>query len=258
MAFGGNLPSELGALNTTIEPIPWRGFRAIDKLIIIVLPALATGLVLLPFLDQALLRRLARLVSARRFIPWLLNGSGTWMIAGSLLLLLALFVWWRRRAIMGEERLLAGAGCPNCHERELVRVSRHFSDRFYGLAAIPAYRYACRSCTWRGLRIGRCRHLQELDEELEAALLRFDPNASLLERQALPDPEGAPVALARAGSVFRDVGDVTWAADAPVSSDGYAAGREMTDEDDAGGESVDELEWVWQGLMDNTDPDASA
>jgi len=241
-------------LNTTIEPIPWRGFRAIDKLVVIVLPLLAAGLVLLPFLDQAMLRRLARLVSARRFIPWLLNGHGTWIVAGVLLLLLTLFVWWRRRAIMGDERLWASAGCPNCQERELVRVSRQFGDRFYGLAAIPAYRYACRSCTWRGLRIGRRRHLQELDEELEAALLRFDPNASLMERQPATDPNAAPVALARAGSVFRDAGDVAWAADASLPPNGYAD-LEPADED---AEQVDELEWVWQSPLGDAGSDRAA
>lgn len=242
-------------MNTTIEPIPWRGFRAIDKLVVIVLPLLAAALVLLPFLDQAMLRRLARLVSARRFIPWLINGPGTWVIAGGLLLLLALFVWWRRRAIMGEERLWASAGCPNCQERELVRVSRQFSDRFYGLAAIPAYRYACRSCTWRGLRIGRRRHSQEMDEELEAALLRFDPNASLMEQQSAAGPDAAPVALARAGALFRDAGDVAWAGDTPLPPNGYtdleAAGEDADDE------PVDELEWVWQSLKGDAEPDAT-
>uniref|UniRef100_UPI0035B30AF2 hypothetical protein n=1 Tax=Promineifilum sp. TaxID=2664178 RepID=UPI0035B30AF2 len=158
-----------------------------------------------------------------------------------------------RRAIMGEERLWASAGCPNCHERELVRVSRQFSDRFYGLAGIPAYRYACRSCTWRGLRIGRRRHLPELDEELEAALLRFDPNATLTFRQEAPDVDAEPAALARAASLFRDAGDVRWA-EGGASAYVNSAIEELST--DARAEPVDSLEWLWQKLVDGSDSDA--
>ena len=121
----------------TIEPIPWRGFRAIDKLLFIVLPLLAVAIVALPIFDQFFLRRVARLTGARSLVNWLAAG-GTWVAAAGILLALALFVLWRRRQLVNDRALWAGTGCPECTEVELVRVSRQFSDRFYSLAAVPA------------------------------------------------------------------------------------------------------------------------
>jgi hypothetical protein len=45
------------------------------------------------------------------------------------------------------------SGCPNCGEHELLRISRHSSDRLLNLVGVPAYRYRCRSCTWEGARL---------------------------------------------------------------------------------------------------------
>jgi hypothetical protein len=45
------------------------------------------------------------------------------------------------------------SGCPNCGEHELLRISRHSSDRLLNLIGVPAYRYRCRSCTWEGARL---------------------------------------------------------------------------------------------------------
>ncbi len=55
-----------------------------------------------------------------------------------------------------------------------MRVSRNTSDRFYGLIGIPAYRYACRNCTWRGLRVAHRELSPERIAEMEASLSRFD------------------------------------------------------------------------------------
>ena len=213
----------------TIEPIPWRGFRAVDKLLFIVLPLLAVAVIALPILDQFFLRRVARLTGARSLVNWLAAG-GTWVAAAGILLALALFVLWRRRRLVNDRALWAGTGCPECAEVELVRVSRHFSDRFYNLAAVPAYRYACRNCTWRGLRIARREHSLEHEAELEAALLRFDPHS--------PTATGDTMAARPQPAAYRDTGDANWEANATPA---YANGTS----DDESGEALDEMEWMW-------------
>jgi len=229
-------------LNTT-EPIPWRGFRAIDKLIFVLLPLAAAAIIVLPFLDQFFLRRLARLSGNAAPFNWLVGG-GTWIVAAGVLLLLLLYVLWRRQRLVGNKALWFSSGCPACGERELVRVSRHFGDRFYGLAAVPAYRYACRNCTWRGLRVGRREQSIEREAELEAALLRFDPDARVPDGNAANGETGTE-RPPRAGSVFRDSGDVAWGEDdAPHPVLAYGAADEPNN-NHAGDEAPDELEWIW-------------
>lgn len=174
-----------------IKPIPWRGFNVLEKLIVVLLPAIAIGVILLPLLDAVFIRRLARLPGMRSLITWLVNDNGTWIVSLVLLGVLALFLLWKRRQLLNDKRLWFGTGCPACFERELVRVSRIRGDRLYALAAIPAYRYACRNCTWRGLRIARREHTPELDAALEEALLRFDPNEP--RPHAMPDQAIEPV-----------------------------------------------------------------
>lgn len=230
-----------------MEPIPWRGFRAIDTLFALALAGLATAALILPFLDHVLLRRLARLPGTQAAVVWLVNDGGAWIVGGALLFTLIVFLVWKRQRIVSDKRLWTSTGCPNCQERELVRVSRHFSDRFYGLVAIPAYRYACRNCTWRGLRVARREHSRELDAELEAALLRFDPESPLPG----PDAAGRP---RRGSTVFRDAGDVTALAATPVSSmtnvthEGNGDETPVTSANhEAETEDVsDEAEWIWR------------
>ena len=215
----------------TIEPIPWRGFRAVDKLVFVLLPLLAVAVVALPIVDQFFLRRVARLTGARSLVNWLAAG-GTWVVAAGILLALALFVLWRRRYLVNNRALWAGTGCPECAEVELVRVSRHFGDRFYNLAAVPAYRYACRNCTWRGLRIGRREHSLEHEAELEAALLRFDPHT--------PNAAGNTTATNQPprASVLEDTGDASWEDNAtPAYANGTA--------DEQSDETLEEMEWIW-------------
>jgi hypothetical protein len=164
-----------GILNE-IEPIPWRGFSATEKLIVVILPILALTAAVLPFLDEVFLRRLARITGLRPLISWMINDFGSWIISLGLVLLLVIFLLFKRRRLMNDMRLWSGFGCPNCQERELVRVSRKKRDRLYALVEIPVYRYACRNCTWRGKRIARRIHSPEMDLALEEALLRFDPD----------------------------------------------------------------------------------
>lgn len=232
----------------TTEPTPWRGFRAIDKLIFVLLPLAALAIVVLPLLDQVFLRRLARLTGNTGLVSWLASG-GTLIVGAGVLLLLAVYVLWRRQTLVGNKALWFSSGCPACGERELVRVSRHFGDRFYNLAAVPAYRYACRNCTWRGLRIGRREQSLEREAELEAALLRFDPDARVAPVDSAAEPgEYRP---RRAASVFRDTGDVDWVETAMPALDNEAGDADDNGTDDeaannhAGDEPLDDMEWLW-------------
>ena len=227
MNEGGNFPLEFGVVNSS-EPIPWRGFRAFDKVVFVVLPVMALAIAALPLLDPLLFRRIARLVGGRPLVAWLATG-GAWIIAAGLLAVLAVYLLWRRHVLVSNRGLWSGNGCPACGEHELVRVSRHFSDRFYNLAAVPAYRYACRNCTWRGLRIARREHSLEHEAELEAALLRFDPHS--------PTATGDTMAARPQPAAYRDTGDANWEANATPA---YANGT--ADESD---EALEEMEWIW-------------
>ena len=257
---GGILPSESGALNK-LEPIPWRGFRVVEKLIALVLFLAAVAVLALPFIDAVMVRRLARLTGATNVVSWLINDWGTWIVGAALLALLAAFLFLVRRRLIKNKALWFGAGCPNCMERELVRVSRKGSDRFYGLMAIPAYRYACRNCTWRGLRIARREQSFEREAELEAALLRFNPDspAPLLSPNADPsaDPDLPAVGATPApGSMFRDSGDVAFL-DEPrgrprfeaVDPDVEAMGEDSNHQ--AGAEPIEGMEWLWRRSSDS-------
>lgn len=243
-----------------IEPLPWRGVRAIDKIILALLFLATVAVLTLPFLDTVFIRRLARLTGAKEVLAWLVNDYGAWIVGAALLGLTLLYAGWVRHRMIGNKNLWFGTGCPNCMERELVRVSRHTGDRFYGLLAIPAYRYACRNCTWRGLRIARREHSREHDAELEAALLRFTPDGTgdySLEKEGNPEEPGIPLAVARTGpgALFRDPGDVAYLDNAHM--------RRLIDEMDAGDgipvnessnhvedELDEEMEWLWQQSTD--------
>ncbi|HMT22419.1 MAG TPA: hypothetical protein PKE20_14450 [Promineifilum sp.] len=243
-----------------IEPLPWRGIRAIDKIILALLFLAAVAVLTLPFLDMVFIRRLARLTGAREVLAWLVNDYGAWIVGAALLGLTLLYAVWVRHRMIGNRNLWFGTGCPSCMERELVRVSRNSSDRFYGLFAIPAYRYACRNCTWRGLRIARREHSREHDAEMEAALLRFTPDGTgdfSFERDSNPEEPGIPSTVARTGpnSLFRDPGDVAYLDEAHMRQliddfdveDGIPADESSNHVEDESGE---EMEWLWQRSTD--------
>lgn len=157
-----------------IEPIPWRGFSVLDKLIVVFVPLAAIAIAAIPFMDEAFLRRVARILKIRPLFAWLINDNGAVILTVGLLLFLALFLLWKRRQLINDKRLWYGTGCPRCKERELVRVSRQRGDRLYALIGVPAYRFACRHCVWRGLRIARREWTPELEAQMEASLARFD------------------------------------------------------------------------------------
>ncbi len=58
-----------------------------------------------------------------------------------------------RMAIMGNHSRWLDAGCPQCGQHELIRVSRQSQDRFLHFMGLPMYRYQCRVCTWQGTKL---------------------------------------------------------------------------------------------------------
>jgi hypothetical protein len=103
--------------------------------------------------------------------------------AASLLVLL----FWRWRAKQ-KAVFRSDAGCPSCHNHDLIRIRRRQLDRPIGkLVALPLQRYACRSCTWQGLLIGSDRHGFSSDLTA-AALLEADAAVWLRPTPKLQPP----------------------------------------------------------------------
>jgi hypothetical protein len=235
-----------------IEPIPWRGLRALDKILIVLLPLATAAVMLIPFVDRVLLRRLARLPGTRPILGWLASGYNAWIAGAGVLLLLLLYLFWVRRRFVGNKQLWFSAGCPQCMERELVRVSRKPADRLYRLLAIPAYRYACRNCTWRGLRVARREYSAERERELEEAMLRFQVDGLPVEQMG-DEEDNRPTP---SGSLFRDAGDVSWTderlqaapADEPLVESPVEEPDHHAESDNL--QPVDDLEWIWQRTND--------
>ncbi len=168
------------------EPIPWRGAYTLEKIGLVVLPLLAVAAIAVNFLDAAALRTLSRWPVAGPVLSWLAGGKNSFFVFFGALAVLIIFALLIRLRLNRNKRLWFGTGCPDCKEQDLVRVKRHFNDRLYGLIGVPAYRYACRNCTWRGLRIARKEYSLAYELERERNLLRFQPDTlSYLEEVEL-------------------------------------------------------------------------
>jgi hypothetical protein len=137
------------------QPRAWRVYGLFSKLVILVLLVLSAASFLLPFTGHATLNRLSAMPNGRPFVHWLVNQNGSWILGIGFLGLLLAFILIKRFQIVRDQQLWYDTGCPQCFERELIRVPRKRSDRWYVLVALPAHRYACRNCTWQGLRIAR-------------------------------------------------------------------------------------------------------
>lgn len=94
-------------------------------------------------------------IAATALPPFALSflGEGALLTAGGIALagLIVLFV--ARWRVLHNQSLWAEAGCPQCHEYELVRIRRERNDRAISALGLPLRRYACRNCTWQGRRV---------------------------------------------------------------------------------------------------------
>lgn len=73
-----------------------------------------------------------------------------WLLGLAVLLLLVMTA---RLLILNNNQLRMESGCPQCGQRELMRISRRPGQRLLNALGIPAYRYRCRNCTWEGTRL---------------------------------------------------------------------------------------------------------
>jgi hypothetical protein len=89
------------------------------------------------------------------FLTRMAFGNG-YLIVGAVVGVVALasILWllWRSILLLRYRSWLE-AGCPRCHNHELMRVERHPIDRLLQALGLPAYRYQCRNCPWQGLRL---------------------------------------------------------------------------------------------------------
>ncbi len=247
----------------SVEPAYWRGLGILDKLIIGLLPLLGLFFAILPFLDQALLLQARQAGGLRPFVDWLVNSGGAWIMAAAMFGLWILFLLLKRSRLVNNEHLWVDAGCPQCQERELIRVTRERSDRFYNLLGIPVYRYACRNCTWRGLRIGRRHHpfyADPIAEELALAAVAVGqgemPPAQAAALAALQQTDDAPETEMAEAALSEESGpSVTTIPESDVADDAEAIAetvRESADNHVATGNDSndDDLDWLWQRLND--------
>ena len=103
--------------------------------------------------------RIAVLYGMSYGLSWLGFGWGTGLIAavaivGSLILGTQIAY---TRVVLHPERQYR-AGCPNCQQHNLQRISRESKDYLLETIGIPVRRYKCRSCGWEGRRIQRNPH----------------------------------------------------------------------------------------------------
>jgi len=239
-----------------VEPIPWRGVRAIDKFFILAFPLAAVTVLVLSFLDESLLRRLGRMSGTGSILSWLVNGYNAWFVFAGLLLLFILSMIWLRHRIINDKRLWISSGCPDCNEVDLVRIKRVGSNRLYSLIGVPAFRYACRNCTWRGLRVARREYSPEKELAKEAALLRFDPDGPLLQQteyvngtSVVADPFEAPEI-----AIFNDESELDPFPEENTDGSGIGTADlrnrdsqlpQSQPQDDTESDQLDESIWLW-------------
>jgi predicted RNA-binding Zn-ribbon protein involved in translation (DUF1610 family) len=89
---------------------------------------------------------------------WIMGWERGLIIAASFGLIAILFALLARYRLRCDYSVYVEAGCPQCHEHELIRVRRNRRDRALGKLGLPVRRYSCRNCTWHGVRLAGYRY----------------------------------------------------------------------------------------------------
>ena len=137
----------------------WDKFKSWDKLLLLLLAlagvsAGAALFVLLTPLVNFSFRLLGLYIEGWVQVnQWLLEGERGLGVAIVLGIFSILFLILARFRYLRDRSAYVDAGCPECHEHELIRIRRSRRDRIIGFFGIPIRRYACRNCTWLGLRL---------------------------------------------------------------------------------------------------------
>ncbi len=139
-------------------------FASWDKLslvfvVVFLLSALAALFVLLtPVLDFILDFTGLHYAGWNEWEAWMSAGDRGFIVGVVLGLIALLFALLARYRVLRNFSVYAEAGCPQCHEHELIRVRRNRPDRALGFLGVPIRRYSCRNCTWHGVRLAGYRY----------------------------------------------------------------------------------------------------
>lgn len=142
----------------------WERFKTKDKLLLVLLvmaglTAAAAIFILLTPVFAFLLNLFDLYIEGwAQANTWLLDGErglGVALVLGFISILFLLLARWR---YLNLRSAYVEAGCPQCHEQELIRIRRYRRDRILGFFGMPIRRYACRNCTWQGVRLAKYSH----------------------------------------------------------------------------------------------------
>ncbi len=167
----------------------WGAFLSWDKLFLILasislLSFLAALFVLLsPLLNVVLNFMGLHYAGWNAWVTWIVAGEKGLIVAVSLGLIALLFAVLARYRLRRNYSVYVEAGCPQCHEQELVRVRRNRRDRALGTFGFPVRRYSCRNCTWHGMRLAGYRQHKpkETMDGPKADLIEADRSEPALE-----------------------------------------------------------------------------
>jgi hypothetical protein len=136
----------IGASGRSIEPVPLEFTTRFPSEMVVIQYDAGTD-------------RIAVLSSMPWWLSWLGFGWGARIIAGiSILGILILGAQIGYRRVVLRPDWQDSAGCPNCQEHDLQRISRETSDYVLDLLGVPVRRYKCNQCGWEGRRIQRRHH----------------------------------------------------------------------------------------------------
>ncbi len=175
----------------------WNTFVAWDKpLLVFLMLSLLSALAAIFLLITPLLDLVFEFMGLH-FAWWgawkvTIMGGDRGLFIGVILGLVALlFALLARRRVRHDYSFYVEAGCPQCHENELIRVRRNRRDRALSYFGVPVRRYSCRNCTWHGLRLAGYRDDRKKEAPEESVFRLVDegttePNEEFIE-EASPD-----------------------------------------------------------------------
>ncbi len=139
----------------------WEKFKEKDKLLLLLLgiagllAAAALFVLLTPVTNFVLNLSGLYIDGWAQLSSWLLAGDMGIAVALALGFLSLVFLLFARFRYLRDHSVYIDAGCPECHEQELIRVRRYRRDRIFSFFGMPIRRYACRNCTWNGTRLAK-------------------------------------------------------------------------------------------------------
>ena len=137
----------------------WVKIKRWDKLLFLLLAlALVAALFALFILTIPVINLVLRILGLQidgwvNFSNWITQGDRALNFFAIAVLTSMFFAFMARFWLKRNRTFYIQSGCPQCGEYELIRVRRWRGDRLLGSLGVPVRRYACRNCTWQGLRL---------------------------------------------------------------------------------------------------------